>query len=254
MSSRAVKDRIIPPNTTRGNAARAAKSFVHRRVVVPLRERRADRQVRRLHAWARSRPRGLAIQIGSHNGSSGDPLCAIFDEQPGWKGVLVEPMPKNFDELTSRRSDRARFTLVRAAITDHDGTVVMYAPASADGPEWLSQVGSVDRGHVARHVANAGSSPADSDPVCRHEVPALTFASLLAQNGIEDFDLLHLDTEGHDGVILRQVDLARFRPAVVMFEHCHLSRADRRQCWQRLNDAGYRVSKSYMDTLAILRP
>ena len=52
------------------------------------------------------------------------------------------------------------------------------------------------------------------------EVPALTFASLTKD--VDDIDVLHIDTEGHDAKILAQVDFDAWTLSAVLFEHHHL--------------------------------
>jgi hypothetical protein len=64
-------------------------------------------------------------------------------------------------------------------------------------------------------------------------------------------DLLHIDTEGHDAVILDQVDFDRILPDVVLYESKHLSAEDRRRCQGRLRASGYPLHVYHSDTLAI---
>jgi hypothetical protein len=52
-------------------------------------------------------------------------------------------------------------------------------------------------------------------------------------------DLLVIDTEGHDFRILRQFDLIALAPVLVMFEHQHLSPADKSAAYSLLRRAGY---------------
>jgi hypothetical protein len=81
------------------------------------------------------------------------------------------------------------------------------------------------------------------------EVAAVTVNDLL--DGLERVDLLHIDTEGNDAAILDAFPVEALRPAVVQFEHKHLSEADRQRCERRLRALGYRLRSSRHDTLAI---
>jgi hypothetical protein len=58
---------------------------------------------------------------------------------------------------------------------------------------------------------------------------------------IDKIDLLHVDTEGHDYRILRQLDFARFSPALVIYEHKHLTTEERIAARQLLQSRGYRL-------------
>ena len=70
-------------------------------------------------------------------------------------------------------------------------------------------------------------------------VPAMTFDTLA--EGLERIDLLHLDTEGHDGAILAQVDLDRWSPGIIVYEHKHLALDMAAETSERLRRAGYTV-------------
>jgi FkbM family methyltransferase len=182
----------------------------------------------------------MFVQIGSHNGLDGDPLARWIDQNPRWQGIMVEPVPAQFEALSKLRGRDPRFRLVRAAITDHDGTVDMTV---VDGSARAGMLSSID----AEIVRKNGVSASQTRQVA---VPAMTFASLI--EGVPPIDVLHIDTEGHDAVILDQVDLVRVRPSVLMYESVHLSAADRERCETRLIEAGYRVVSNPFDTVGIL--
>jgi FkbM family methyltransferase len=182
----------------------------------------------------------MFVQIGSHNGIDGDPLAQWIDLNPQWQGIMVEPIPDQFEALRRLRGDDPRIRLVRAAITDHDGIVDM---SVVDGSAAASMLSSINPDIVRKHGVPASE-------VRRLSVPAMTFATLI--KGAPPIDVLHIDAEGHDAVILDQVDLVAVRPAVVMFESTHLSVEDRERCEKRLVDAGYRVVGNSFDTLGIL--
>ena len=65
-------------------------------------------------------------------------------------------------------------------------------------------------------------------------------------------DLLQIDAEGYDSELLRLFDLPRRKPAIVRFEHTHLSRPDYESCLTLLIDLGYRIAIYGGDTLAYL--
>ncbi len=190
--------------------------------------------------YASRHPDVMFVQIGSHNGVDGDPLRTWITKNPRWRGIFVEPVPEQFAALSRLRGKDPRFRLVRAAITDHDGSVVMTV---VDGPSQSGMLSSINADVVYKNGVRAEETQQVS-------VPAMTFATLTT--GAPPIDVLHIDTEGHDAVILDQVDLRRVRPAVIMFESVHLSAVDRRRCEGRLIDAGYRVVSNSFDTLAIL--
>ena len=79
-------------------------------------------------------------------------------------------------------------------------------------------------------------------------VTCVSFEDLLRQ--IEYIDLLHVDTEGYDLELLRLYDFGRFAPAIVRFEHVHLTRAEWDEAVALLATHGYRFVREEYDTTA----
>jgi hypothetical protein len=82
------------------------------------------------------------------------------------------------------------------------------------------------------------------------DVPTTPFAPLLEKHSIDGFQLLCVDTEGFDFEILKLVELARFRPEVVLFESKNLSDSDYIAAKAMLTDLGYQLYWDRGDTLA----
>jgi FkbM family methyltransferase len=146
---------------------------------------------------------------------------------------MVEPMPRPVAELAARYGDDHRFSLVQAAVTDPDGTVDMHVVAGA------SLMSSVH----AQVLVDGGV-----ESFTTVSVPAVTYATLTAQLG--HVDVLHIDAEGHDALILDQVELDD-GPAVTMYESDHLVPTDRDRSEARLRAAGYHVCSNVHDTIAV---
>jgi FkbM family methyltransferase len=191
--------------------------------------------------WYASRHKDVVfVQIGSHNGIDLDPLARWIDSSPRWRGIMVEPVPETFEALSRLRGSDPRIRLVRAAITDRSGMVEMTV---VDGPPSASMLSSLHDDVVRKHRVSASQ-------MRRLSVPAMTFRSLV--EGAPPIDVLHIDAEGHDAVILDQVDFVRVRPDVVMYESSHLSDEDRGRCEKRLIEAGYRVVSDGFDTVGVI--
>ena len=200
----------------------------------------ADPVMRRWHYWAAKNSDVFFVQIGSHNGFSGDPLYVHLEEQPGWHGIMVEPVPATFAELSRRRGGDPRFTLVQAAITDHDGIVTMTVFSDEDRD--LSQLATLE----TRVASTYTTQCRDETDLC-----AMTFDTLT--RGVADIDVLHVDAEGHDATILAQVDFDALTLSAVLFEHSHLSTEVRAALTERLHRYSYRTWSNQSDTLCLRR-
>jgi FkbM family methyltransferase len=169
-------------------------------------------------------PEAVVVQIGANDGSTGDPLLPFF-ASTRWRAVLVEPIPRLNEALRARYAGRPEVAIERCAISDRDGhTEIFRLPDDPQSPAWFQQLASLDRSVLAKH---GHSIPDIESRIVAETVPTLTVASLLRRHSLTRIDLLVIDTEGHDYRILRQFDLGSLRPLIVMFEHQHLSEADK---------------------------
>jgi hypothetical protein len=77
----------------------------------------------------------------------------------------------------------------------------------------------------------------------------------LQRHAISRLDLLVIDAEGWDWRILRQFDLKRVQPKLVLYEHQHLSASERAEAHQFLSEVGYGWAETKEgDTLAWREP
>lgn len=199
-----------------------------------------------IYALILDRRRVHFVQIGSNDGRTGDPLWP-FRDYPGWTGVLVEPVEHVFRRLQANYGDSPeRFRLVKAAIAESAGMRAMHFVPERAVVNGADQLASLDR-DTARHLA----SRAGANELISSSVRCLTFEDLCRETGTRAFDLLHIDAEGTDAEILRQVDLDRYRPTVVIFEHIHLPSSQHDSLIRMLHDTGYAVWPLRWDTLAV---
>lgn len=85
------------------------------------------------------------------------------------------------------------------------------------------------------------------------EVPCLTFESLCQKHAVERIDLVHIDTEGYDFEVIKLIDLDRWRPKVLLFEHKHLSPTEHSACVEHLEANGFALVADATDTLCVRR-
>ncbi|MGD1029724.1 MAG: FkbM family methyltransferase [Opitutaceae bacterium] len=189
-----------------------------------------------LELFARTFPNAAVLQIGANDGATGDPLARWFGETQ-WSGVLVEPIPHLAAALARRYTARENIAVERSAIGESDGEARMFRIADSPGaPSWHQQLASFDRSVLLKHT---GAIPGLDSLVVEEAVPVISVKTLLSRHRMSRIDLLVIDTEGHDFRILRQFDLIALAPVLVMFEHQHLSPADKSAAYSLLRRAGY---------------
>jgi FkbM family methyltransferase len=218
------------------------------------RHRRFQRRLaapRLLRAFADAYADAFFVEIGSNDGEQHDHLRPFILGR-AWRGIMVEPVPHVFERLQRNYGAIGRVTLENAAIADRDGTIPFFYPVPEPDltglPDWYDGIGSLAREAVVGHARHI---PDIEARVVRDEVECLTYASLCARHGIARVDLLVIDTEGHDREILRTLDLSGERPRLIVYEHFHLSPADRGAAREQLERAGYETLEEGFDTFAL---
>lgn len=206
---------------------------------------------RTLAAFAACYPTATVVVVGANDGIKRDPLRPHLLTRD-WTSYLLEPVPDVHSALCRNTRWIRGATPVQVAIADREGHLPFHtvrAPRSGESTwPWYDALGSFDREVVASHH---DLIPDIEDRIVTTTVRATTFPRFLAEYGIDDLDLLLVDTEGHDLDVLVQVDLDALAPAVVVYEHHHLDDRRRREAEQLLQASGYRTVSEGLDTMAV---
>jgi FkbM family methyltransferase len=235
----------FPAGTRFGDALRAVRRRLPRRPP-------EGELGRAIFAFAKSYPQAFVVQVGAHDGSIVDPLRAELVRRP-WRGILVEPVPYVFARLSANYGRNPRLVLENAAIADHDGTVdIHHLPETTDGSVWggYDALGSLREDVVLKH---ANLVPDIGARLVTTTVPSLTFESLCKKHGVERIDIVQTDTEGYDYEVLKLIDLPRWQPGLIMYEHVHLDASDQTEARSMLASNGYELIADHMDTIAVHR-
>ena len=198
----------------------------------------------RLRALADARPEFFFVQVGAHDGGMDDPLRPWIEAR-GWRGLFVEPQPEQFARLRERHAGTPdRFLFENVAIDRTRGTRELFRVDGAEqhAPEISGLASLLPDRALATHAALGRMR---SIPVV-----CVPLQDLVDRHRIVRIDLLQVDTEGHDAAVLETLDLDRMRPALIHYEHRHLSRAEQAACVRRLRRHGYRVRLKRHDAFA----
>ena len=205
-----------------------------------------------IFAFARLYPEATFVQVGAHDGTQLDPLQDEILAR-SWRGVMVEPVPYVFERLHANYATNDRLILENVAIADFDGEQEFHhlrqaAGESDDVWKWYDALGSFRRDVVLSHRELI---PDIEDRIVTTVVPCLTFDSLCEKHGITHIDVIQTDTEGYDYEVLRNIDLGRYEPHLVMFENLHLDPETKAAALALLDTHGYEHISDGMDTLGV---
>jgi FkbM family methyltransferase len=200
------------------------------------------------------------LQIGAADGRRYDPIFH-FVRRYGWTGVLVEPLPDIFEMLKANYAGQGGLVFENAAVTEKDERreihrVPLESVGGGSVPGWAFGASTLvpDKTRFARRNSPAPLHDALSAAAITEEVRCLSLTSVLDKHAVERIDVLQLDTEGYDARILRQLDLARYRPSVINMEWQWLDEAERNEVSARLRAEGYSLHGCEADLLATLGP
>ena len=187
------------------------------------------------------------VQVGANDGMTADPI-RDYVRRHGWRGVLVEPQPALFERLVANYQGTGGLAFERAAVGPRTGTGTMYLLRDDPAlPAWTRGVASFNKASVLGHRHQIEGIDRYLTSI---EVPTFAFPDLLARHGLASFDLLQIDAEGYDFEIIRALDLAVHRPAIIQYEHFHLTADDQVECRQHLIRHGYALCSVIGDTVA----
>jgi FkbM family methyltransferase len=188
------------------------------------------------------------VQIGANDGVIHDPIHQVV-ETCGWSGVLVEPLPVFYEKLVANYAGVPNLEFENAAIGTTDGTATMFSVDPRPGdPYWVELVSSFNRDVI---LSQGEVLPDVENRLVEVEVKTTTLASLVVRHGLATIDLLHVDAEGYDFEILKQIDFsAAWAPSFIIFEKEHFDRQTYRQATHMLRSAGYRCIDIWPDALA----
>lgn len=186
--------------------------------------------------------------IGANDGLSGNPL-AKYIQCNGWRGMLVEPHPNAFARL-QRNYRHNNVQLVNCAVSDKNETKeFFYLRQNSELAPGYDQIGSFDASQLVKHEKMF------LNLLWKHQtssmIDCLDIVSLMGHYHYLKPKVLLVDTEGHDAVVISQLDDIG-RPALVIYEHEHLTPFIREQTAQSLTLRGYAVAEYLGDTIARL--
>lgn len=196
------------------------------------------------------------VQIGANDGVSRSDDLAGYINKFAASGIMVEPQPDLFAQLQKNFSEYPDIILVNKAIHANEKTMSLFRldPEMLEGrtdiPHWAQTNGiaSFDRGHVFEHARRIGMS---NDVIVEEPVECTTLDGILSLSEQKP-DILKVDTEGYDYEVLSMLDLAKYQPTIIRFEHLHMSNNQYEALMGRFIAVGYKFIADKMNTTAYL--
>lgn len=151
----------------------------------------------------RDRPTGLLVDAGAADGWANSNSIMLL-QRPGWRGVLIEPEPVQFQKLQQRYKDRHGVTCANLAVGKTSGQRTFYCggQVSTFCPE-VKHSAEVNHGIVYSEI----------------KVRMVPLSELLLNLGIrEPIDFLTIDVEGMNYEVWQTVNTSIHSPGLVCIE------------------------------------
>ncbi len=190
------------------------------------------------------------LNIGANDGLDHIGEYAIRKK---WRGIMVEPVPYIFKSLQKVYKRIPWVKLENVAIADAVGMQCFYFLKKTNYIPSGDTIGSFDQNHVKHILGNLGvvEKERNLDPfLVSKEVSCLRLSDLMDRNNVTHVDVISIDTEGYDGKIVKQIDLSRYHPELIIYESEHLTAEEQAQCCKFLLGHGYEVYDDSENTLA----
>ena len=145
---------------------------------------------------------GTFIELGAWDGLTGS--NTLHFEDRGWRGLCIEPSPKNFARLAANRPSCVN---VNALITQEVGeeTYLSTSDQGYAGVERFIDLQKLELQHVK--------------VLSRRKISAVPLRHVLTRSGLQHVDFFSLDVEGGELEVLRSVDFGTTSFGVLLIEN-----------------------------------
>lgn len=157
--------------------------------------------------FADRRP-GRFLDIGAYDGAEYSNTL-FFEEELGWQGICIEPLPDVFARLKVNRKS----ICLNCCIADYDGEGEFLDVAGAGDARMFS--GLIDA-YDPRHMARIGMFSQGGRNL---QLPVRRLSPILDEYGFSEIDYCSIDTEGSEFPILQTIDFRRYRFSVMSIEN-----------------------------------
>jgi len=194
------------------------------------------------------------VSIGSNDGISGDPLREFIITKK-WSGLMIEPVPHVFKRLRQVYKYVPNIIFENVAISDSAGNKKFwYIQKNNVLKSGYDQIGSFDLNQKNVYSKYLNLWPDLKKYLTYQKLPCLPLKDIFSKNNIQHVDVLMIDTEGFDYQVLKQINFAKIKPKIIIYEHCNLSPSDKTSAANLLTKNGYQVRDcgDQVNNLAVL--
>ncbi|MBT8350705.1 MAG: FkbM family methyltransferase [Deltaproteobacteria bacterium] len=157
----------------------------------------------------RNRRNGVFIEVGANEPVSPASQTWYLEDQHGWTGVLVEPILE-LAQAADKSRPRSRIFQVACGRPDQKGTATFYIPSTQET-------------EISTHAClKKGTDGRLFEMYREQQVEVKPLNEIIDEAGLQNIDLLSIDTEGTELDVLKGLDLKKHRPGLILLEDKHV--------------------------------
>lgn len=185
--------------------------------------------------YFKNKKNGLYIELGALDGVLYS-NTKFFEDQLGWKGILIEPHPYKFGLLKKNRPNNFLFNTLISCIEKE--VIFRYFVDNYAG------VSGVEETLPKEHFSNFFNK-INYEKQSKIIIKPKSFTEIIKSTGLTHIDLLSLDVEGHEYEVLMSWDFS-IPIDVILIETLGGSQCEKEElCRQLLIKNGYRFDIKY---------
>lgn len=186
------------------------------------------------------------VQVGSFDGKTKDELYPFLYRNKHWGGILIEPMHYPFADLKKNYDERENLIFINKAIDNWIGMsqvwTIPYETEEEWGlPPWASGCTTLRRWKNPLFGVNCTEEQWMA--LKKHTSIGLVETTILPvlfeEHNIEKIDIFHVDAEGADWDVIRQLNFDIYSPEIVYFEIFNLDEYEYGEAVYMLESWGY---------------
>jgi len=152
-----------------------------------------------IHEYFKNASQGFFIEVGANDPKELSQTWQL--EQAGWKGILVEPLSRFYDQLVAQRPNSQ---VVKAACSSEDkvGKATLFISPNMLGCSTLEKnIDDIDVEYPESEI-----------------VSIITLNSILEKAKPKHIQLLSIDVEGTELDVLKGCNLSKYKPDLILIE------------------------------------